>query len=149
VIVRPVVQRDAPALAAVHAEAFDAPWTGEEILRFAGDPGGFARVAETEDGAVAGFILCRLIAGEAEVLTLAVRPGARRQGVARALLAEALALAAASGASTFLEVAADNPGAIALYDRAGFERVGRRAGYYARPGAPAVDAIVMRRTLNS
>jgi ribosomal-protein-alanine N-acetyltransferase len=149
VIVRSVVQSDAPALASVHAEAFDAPWTGEEILRFAGDPGGFARIAETADGAVAGFILCRLIAGEAEVLTLAVRPAARRQGVARALLAEALALAAASGASAFLEVAADNPGAVALYEAAGFERVGRRAGYYSRPGSRAVDAIVMRRTLNS
>jgi ribosomal-protein-alanine N-acetyltransferase len=147
VIVRPAIRDDAPALAAVHAAAFEAPWTGEEILRFAADPGGFARVAET-DGAVAGFILCRLIAGEAEVLTLAVRPGARRRGVARALLAEALALAGAVGAPTFLEVAADNPGALALYQQAGFERVGRRAGYYARPGA-AVDAIVMRRALNS
>jgi ribosomal-protein-alanine N-acetyltransferase len=148
-IVRAATRDDAAALAEAHASAFDAPWTGEEILRFAGDPGGFARVAETTDGAVVGFILCRLIAGEAEVLTLAVRPLARRHGVARALLAEALAVAAAVGAPTFLEVAADNPGAVALYEQAGFERVGRRAGYYARPGVGAVDAIVMRRALNS
>ena len=47
------------------------------------------------------------------------------------------------------EVAGDNPGAIALYAGAGFERVGRRVGYYARTGAPSVAAIVMRRALNS
>ena len=49
----------------------------------------------------------------------------------------------------FLEVAEDNPGAIALYERTGFTAVGRRASYYGRPGAQAVDAVVMRRTLNS
>ena len=147
-IVRPAARADAAALADVHADAFEAPWTGAEILRFANDPGGFALVADA-DGRLAGFILCRLIAGEAEVLTLAVRPDARRRGVGAALLGEALGLAGLSGDSMFLEVAADNAGAIALYERAGFERVGRRAGYYARVGAPAMDAVVMRRALNT
>jgi len=148
-IVRPATRADAGALGEVHARSFEAPWTGDEILRFAGDPGGLALVAEPEAGEIAGFILCRLIAGEAEVLTLAVRPAARRRGVASALLDAALALTRITAASMFLEVAEDNPGAIALYARAGFEPVGRRAGYYARPGAPAVAAVVMRRTLNS
>jgi ribosomal-protein-alanine N-acetyltransferase len=49
----------------------------------------------------------------------------------------------------FLEVAEDNPGAIALYAQTGFTSVGRRGGYYARAGGPAVTAIVMRRALNS
>ena len=147
-ILRRATRADGAALAALHAASFDEPWSADDILRFADDRGGFALVADDEEDGPAGFILCRLIAGEAEVLTLAVRPGARRRGVARALLAEALALAGAVGAPTFLEVAADNPGALALYQQAGFERVGRRAGYYARPGA-AVDAIVMRRALNS
>jgi [ribosomal protein S18]-alanine N-acetyltransferase len=48
----------------------------------------------------------------------------------------------------FLEVAADSSGAIALYEGAGFARVGARPGYYAR-GNNAVDALVMRRDLNS
>ena len=46
-------------------------------------------------------------------------------------------------------MAADNAAAIALYRSAGFEPVGRRAAYYARPDGPAVDALVLRRTLNS
>ncbi|HEY2709782.1 MAG TPA: ribosomal protein S18-alanine N-acetyltransferase [Caulobacteraceae bacterium] len=145
--VRPATRACAAVMGDVHAAAFDAPWTADDIRRFAEGPGGFALVAEAGDQ-VAGFILCRVMAGEAEVLTLAVRPEHRRRGVAGALVEQA-ALVAADGARTlFLEVAADNPGAIALYERTAFTPIGRRAAYYARPGAPAVDAIVMRRTLN-
>ena len=146
---RPARRADGDALGEVHAQSFEAPWSGDEILRFAEDRGGLALVAEREDGEIAGFILCRLIAGEAEVLTLAVATAARRQGVAAALLAAAVELTHASANSMFLEVAEDNRGAIGLYEKAGFEPVGRRAGYYARKGAPAADAIVMRRTLNT
>jgi ribosomal-protein-alanine N-acetyltransferase len=90
----------------------------------------------------------RAIAGEAEVLTLAVEPAHRRRGAARALLRGALAQATAAGAEqAFLEVAADNAAALALYREEGFEEAGRRAGYYQRPGARAVDALVLRRSL--
>jgi [ribosomal protein S18]-alanine N-acetyltransferase len=145
---RPATRADAEALAQAHAASFAAAWSADEILRFAEDPGGFVLVAE-EAGETAGFILCRVLAGEAEVLTLAVRPTHRRRGVASSLLEAALALAALTAEAMLLEVAADNPGALALYAQAGFRTVGRRAGYYARTGAPAVDAIVMRRALNS
>jgi [ribosomal protein S18]-alanine N-acetyltransferase len=146
--VRQATRADAAGLAAVHAAAFAAPWTAADILRFAEDPGGFALAAE-ESGALAGFILSRVMAGEAEVLTLAVRPEFRRRGAAAALVQAAATLASQTARSMFLEVADDNGGAIALYERTGFLVVGRRTGYYARPGAVAVDAIVMRRTLNS
>jgi ribosomal-protein-alanine N-acetyltransferase len=140
---------DAAALAAVHRSAFDAGWTAADLAQFIGERGAFAIAAETDSGEVAGFILCRLIAGEAEMLTLAVNPAHRRQGVGAALVAEALGVAAAQSEAMFLEVAADNPGAQALYIRAGFEPVGRRAGYYGRPSGGSIDAIVMRRALNS
>ena len=146
-ILRPATRADAAALADLHADAFDEPWSADDILRFAEDRGGFALVSE-EDAAPAGFILCRMIAGEAEVLTLAVRPASRRRGVGRALLEAAIALAGPTADTMFLEVAADNPGAAALYAGAGFETVGRRAGYYGRPGG-SVDALVMRRALNT
>ncbi len=145
---RPVTRADGAALAELHAAAFDEPWPADDILRFAEGRGGFALAVE-DGGALVGFILCRLIAGEAEVLTLAVRPAARRRGIARALLEAALGLAQPTAETMFLEVAADNPGAVALYEGAGFETVGRRAGYYGRAGGGSVDAIVMRRTLNS
>ena len=145
---RPASRADAAAMAQIHATAFASPWSAEDILRFAAAPGGFALVAETE-GEMAGFILCRVMAGEAEMLTLAVRPALRRRGVALALVEAASALAAQTAEAMFLEVAEDNPGALALYRRSGFSAVGRRAGYYGRAGGAAVDAVVMRRALNS
>jgi len=62
----------------------------------------------------------------------------------------ALAAAAAGGAkAVFLEVAADNAAALALYQEAGFETVGVRRGYYPRPGGGAADALNLRLALNS
>ena len=132
---------DVPALAALHALAFDHPWGVEEIATLLASPGGFALVVEDQ-----GFILCRAIAGEAEILTLAVAPAARRRGTGRALVEAAAGLAEGLEAdSLFLEVAHDNTAALALYAAAGFERVGLRKGYY----ASGADAVVMRRTLNT
>ena len=65
-------------------------------------------------------------------------------------LGPAVVAATAQGAqSLFLEVADDNPAAQALYAKAGFVSVGRRTGYYARPSGRAVDALVLRRSLNT
>jgi ribosomal-protein-alanine N-acetyltransferase len=140
---------DAAALAQVHALSFDDPWPTQAFLDLMASPGVFA-VACAHGDNLAGLILMRAIAGEAEVLTLAVAPPHRRRGAAQALLAAGLAHAVQLGAETaFLEVATDNAAAIALYRGAGFEAVGRRPGYYRREGAPAIDALVLRRTLNS
>jgi len=139
---------DAAALAVVHASGFEAAWTCDDFARFLADPVTFGRAAETADGDLAGFVLCRTIAGEAEILTIAVAANYRRRGVATALLVEAMAIAAARAEVMFLEVAADNAGAIALYANSGFETVGRRAGYYGRSTGGSVDAIVMRRALD-
>jgi ribosomal-protein-alanine N-acetyltransferase len=145
---RPATREDAAALAAVHAQAFDAPWPPEAFTSLFDTPGVYA-LAAIDDGMI-GLILMRVIAGEAEVLTLAVAGGHRRRGVARALLAAGLGLAESQNTDVaFLEVAADNAAAIALYEAAGCVAAGRRAGYYARAQGPAVDALVLRRALNS
>lgn len=132
---------DAAVLAGLHAAAFDKPWSAGEIAALMATPGVFALTVDLK-----GFILCRSIAGEAEILTLAVDPAARRAGAGRALVEAAAGLAAQCGAeSLFLEVAADNTAALALYSATGFQRVGLRKGYY----ASGADAVVMRRALNS
>jgi ribosomal-protein-alanine N-acetyltransferase len=146
---RPAVLEDAPALATLHAEAFERPWSGADIGRLMHVLGGFGLLAQDE-GRPAGFILARCIGGEGEILTLAVSPARRRRGVGARLVQAAAAEAARRGAGTlFLEVAADNEAAIGLYRAAGFEPAGLRRGYYAREGAPAADALVLRRALNS
>ncbi|MDO9474928.1 MAG: GNAT family N-acetyltransferase [Caulobacter sp.] len=132
---------DAAILAALHAAAFDKPWSAGEIAALMATPGVFALAIDQQ-----GFILCRSIAGEAEILTLAVDPARRRAGVGRGLVEAAAGLAGQGGAeSLFLEVAADNIAALALYSATGFQRVGLRKGYY----ASGADAVVMRRALNS
>lgn len=132
------------ALVALHARTFDAPWSEAEFSALLGQPGVLAIHRET------GFLLLRVVADEAEILTLAVDPGARRQGIGRALVAEAAAAAAAAGAvRLFLEVAEDNAGARGLYHGAGFTQAGRRRGYYARSDGAAVDALVLSLDVNS
>ena len=141
---RPAPADDAQALAGVHARAFDHPWPAPDIAELIAAPGAFALAAE-RDAAVVGFILCRAIAGEAEILTLAIDPAARRSGLARALVEAAAGLARVAGAEAmFLEVAEDNLPAISLYEGTGFVRAGLRRGYYARGAGRAADALVMR-----
>lgn len=128
------------ALAGLHAAAFTTPrpWTAAEFADLLAAPGTFL---ETTDNA---FLLARTLAGETELLTLAVAPEARRQGRARALLARFDARAA--GTEAFLEVAADNAPAIALYGAAGWARAGTRPAYYRRPDGTRIDALVMRKS---
>jgi ribosomal-protein-alanine N-acetyltransferase len=146
-ILRPAIVADAPALAALHATAFETPWRATDIAALMIGLGGYGVAAESESQAM-GFILCRAVAQEAEVLTLATTPVHRRHGVAAALLRAGMDGAAARGASAmFLEVAADNLAAIGLYAGAGFAQIGARRGYYqGREGQ--IDALVMRRDLN-
>ena len=93
--------------------------------------------------------MVRAAADEAEVLTLSVAPTVRRKGTASKLLAQALDILRAGGsARIFLEVAADNAAASALYTRHSFTPCGRRADYYgAGASGKSVDAIVMKRDL--
>lgn len=132
---------DPEHLAAIHAGAFPDPWSAETLAQLLAQPG-VAVLSEPD-----GFIVIRTVLDEAEVLTLAVRPHARRRGVATRLVQKAAELARLTGAERlFLEVAEDNHPAQALYARAGFSRIGRRAGYYARPEG-AVAALVLARPL--
>jgi Fur family transcriptional regulator, ferric uptake regulator len=146
--VRPDACTDPRVLAALHAQAFDEPWSEVEMAALLAGLGVCALVAHGAEGPT-GFVLYRIAADEAEILTLATVPAHRRRGVAGALVRGAAEAAARAGArALFLEVAEDNAPALALYDRAGFSCVGRRVGYYAR-GSERADALVLRRDLNS
>ena len=133
------------ALAALHARCFRAPppWSAADFARFTADPLAFLLVEGD-----AGFLLGRAVAGEAELLTLAVAPEAGRRGLGRQLVARFLYQARLRSAETaFLEVSAENPAAIALYESAGFQGAGLRRGYYADPQGRRIDALVLSRAL--
>lgn len=132
-------------LAALHRRCFriPPPWSEADFAGFLADPLAFLLVEGD-----AGFLLGRAVAGEAELLTLAVAPESRRLGLGRKLVARFLYQARLRGAArAFLEVSAENPAAVALYESAGFAAAGRRRGYYAAPGGGRIDAIVMARDL--
>ncbi len=94
------------------------------------------------------FVLGRVVTDEAEILTIAADPDAQRQGTARRLLADFEVAAVDRGATrVFLEVAADNKAAIALYDTAGYDEIARRAAYYDRTGSGRVDALIFEKSL--
>ncbi len=116
-------------------------WNAGSVAALLAMPGAFAFIAGRDDNPV-GFVLARLAADEAEIITIGVIPKARRQGVATALLERTIDRAADGGARIFLEVAADNPAAIDFYRTHGFKTCGARPGYYRRRHGP-VDGHIM------
>jgi len=134
---------DAQDMAAVHAQAFDKPWDENDFEDLLDGEGIFGILAHVEDPA--GVVICRTVAGEAEILTVGVASWARRSGVGRSLMHAAIDLAREAGARLmFLEVDVANPGAIILYERLGFQRAGLRKAYYDRGVDGLADALVMR-----
>ena len=133
------------ALAELHARCFKTPppWKAPDFAGFLADPLAFLLVEGD-----AGFLLGRAVVGEAELLTLAVAPEARRRGLGRTLLGRFQYQACLRGAErAFLEVSAENAPAVALYESAGFARVGLRRGYYQAPDGRRIDALVLARDL--
>ena len=139
------VPRDAGAMAALHAASFHRGWSEHEFEQLLLDRNVVAHRAAL-GGKLVGFILSRMVTGEAEILSIAVTRSRRGRGLGRKLLDLHLRrLAGLAVRTIFLEVDEANMAARRLYQRAGFRNVGRRDGYYGeREGAPA---LVLRRDL--
>jgi ribosomal-protein-alanine N-acetyltransferase len=139
----------AQACARLHGQGFAHPWSPEEMAALIASTSTVGAAAlDPVSGRLHGFVLSRLAADEAEILTIAVDAAHQGRGVGRALLSENLRQAAnARAKAMFLEVAKDNGAALALYERFGFVKVGERAGYYRRADGTRATAIVMRKSL--
>jgi ribosomal-protein-alanine N-acetyltransferase len=141
----------AELLAGMHRICFADAWDADAMASLLTMPGAEGVIA-VDGGSLApaltppgpaGFVLWRAAGGEAEILTIAVLPPWRRGGLGGRLLAAALAASVRAGADAmFLEAAADNTAALALYEKWQFQRVGLRRAYYGDK-----DAVVMRRDL--
>jgi ribosomal-protein-alanine N-acetyltransferase len=126
----------------MHAAAFAEAWSVRALAELLAAPGTFA--FHTPDG----FVLARVAASEAEILTLAVPPDRRRRGTGAALVGAAADEAMVRGAhQIFLEVASGNVAARALYAGLGFAEVGQRKGYYASGPVEREDALILRSKL--
>ena len=143
-IIRPATASELDRLAGLHAACFVESWDADAFATLLAMPGAFALLAEepAHDGP-SGFLMIRGVGDEAEIITLGVLPQRRRNGVGRDLLAGGARESASRGARRlFLEVAADNDAALALYRAAGFTQIGKRADYYHRPDGD-MAALVM------
>jgi ribosomal-protein-alanine N-acetyltransferase len=139
--------RDAMAIGHLHAASFRRGWSEDEIERLLLDRSVITHRA-TIGRAFAGFIMSRVAAGEAEILSIAVVASRKGKGLAGRLLRHHLGrLAAVAVRTVFLEVDEDNAPALKLYRKAGFREVGRRAGYYPEQGGKPSNALVLRRDL--
>lgn len=127
---------------AIEQECFHGSWTADTLLSELNSPLNIL-VTEERGGAVAGFALGRVAADEAELFQIATLPEFRRQGIAERLLSELHAKSRERGAvCCFLEVRSRNAGAIALYEKSGYEKIALRRNYY-----PDDDAVIYRRPL--
>jgi len=133
---------DAPALARIAAAALVDPWSEQGFAEEIGTPQARVWVARGAAGEPLGYLVAHAVAGELQVLSLAVVGEHRRRGVGRRLLEHALAREPAAMAA-HLEVRSDDAGARAFYERLRFRAVGLRPRFY--PGG--VDAITMTRPL--
>ena len=143
--IRPATSADVPAMRRIEAQAPTAAhWNDSEYDRiFAGDPPRLALVIHDDN--VKGFLIANQIGLEWELENIAVAAGARRRGLASALLDHFLEVVKQQGGeSVFLEVRASNAAARALYAKYGFAATGLRRNYYQYPDE---DAVLYRKVV--
>ena len=134
--VRSATVGDLPAIALAEPLCFSDPWSAVALRELfqSGTSAGVVVTAAADPERLAGYLFARAIAGEAEILNVAVLPEYRRLGLGRRLLAEALERLVGQGVrQVYLEVRESNDPARELYARLGFRPVGMRPDYYRKP----------------
>jgi ribosomal-protein-alanine N-acetyltransferase len=144
-VIREMRQTDLATAAGIERSVYEFPWS-PGIFRDCLLAGYTSLVLE-QGAAVIGYGIMSVAAGEAHLLNLALEPRAHGQGHGRRLLEHLLDLAQGAGVEgLYLEVRPSNRAALALYDKTGFELIGRRRAYYRAVGGTE-DAVVLVRRL--
>lgn len=150
-VFRSVPVKDAAKLAEAHAEGgFMAPWSSGDFEVMLADRSIVADgvYVGRSGGTLAGFVVSRVAADEAEILSIVIRSRFRKRGFGTRLMRfHQQKLELRRIVSLFLEVEEGNTPARALYQRMGFERIGQRDAYYHRADGGTATAIVMKRSL--
>ena len=153
--VSPAQIDDYPFLAKIHGQGFDSAWNEDELVSSVAAKGTSCLVANIRgkgNKGPKGFLLLRALAGQSEILTLAIDREYRRRGMARALMGHAIRqLQAERIAQLFLEVSESNVAALNLYRSLKFKQISRRKSYYKSRSVrsdgveePAANALVMQ-----
>jgi [ribosomal protein S18]-alanine N-acetyltransferase len=139
---------DARAIATLHAQLFPTAWDSDAVQALIEHPASLALVAVRPGREIVGFIIAQIAADEAEILSIGVAPDCQRHGIGRQLVEGTMRAAAGSEARRlFLDVAAGNTPARALYEACGFAEIGRRKAYYTLPGGARDDSLQLARDL--
>lgn len=131
-----------PGVHAVEEACFSDPWSLEAFVQELDNPRS-TTLAAVEGDVVAGFVNVHLICGECFLNNIGVSAAYRRRGIASLLLKALIAELRNRAEFITLEVRVSNAPAIALYQKFGFEPVGRRRNFYAHP---TEDALLMTLT---
>lgn len=127
-------------IAQLEAQCFSDPWSEKSIASELENPLSLWLVAE-ENGRVWGYVGSQTVLDESDMMNVAVDPGFRRQGIARALIEKLIAELSKMGSRCLrLEVRVSNENARALYARMGFQQLGLRKNYYHNPKE---DALIL------
>ena len=143
ITIRTMTNASLPQVAQLETVCFSDPWSEESLRSELENETATWLVAVLEDDTIVGYGGLHVLFDEGEIMNIAVSPAYRRAGIGAALLT-ALLNAAADAEAVFLEVRASNSGAIALYERFGFEKIAVRKNYYR---LPTEDAHIMRKEM--
>ena len=136
--IRRLIYADLPQVVAIERRAFTTPWSLAMFVLELSKPSGICLAAVRDRGLIA-YLVCSRYADVWHLMNVAVTPGARRQGIASRLMDRLFEEAGAEARYT-LEVRTSNHGAIAMYERFGFQPAGYRRRYYHDNGE---DALIM------
>lgn len=143
-IIREMKREDVPAIAELEKLCFSDPWSENSIASELDNPLSYWLVAEY-NGKIAGYVGSQSVLDAADMMNLAVSPDCRQQGVGQALVNGLVQhLQKNNVIALLLEVRVSNAPAISLYEKLGFEQVGRRPKYYHNPRE---DALILRKEL--
>jgi len=148
-IIRPALLTDLDRICFIERECFSVPWSREDMEYFLNESlsGGRSNcrslfLCAVIDGALAGYVCMRCVAGEAEIMNVAVTSEYRRRGIGRRLMEYTLRESEKDSETVYLEVRVSNTAAFSMYQSLGFSSIGLRRSYYRQP---TEDAIVMMR----
>ncbi len=143
-IIRKMRSADVAAIAELEKVCFSDPWSVESIASEQNNPLSYWLVAEV-DGVVAGYVGSQTVLDAADMMNVAVSPDYRRRGIGRALVNELVAYLSKNNViALLLEVRVSNAPAISMYEKLGFQQVGKRPNYYRNPRE---DALILRKEL--
>jgi len=139
-----MIPSDVAAIAELEKVCFSDPWSADSIAYELVNPLSYWLVAEL-DGVVAGYVGSQSVLDAADMMNIAVAPNYRKRGIGQALV-NALTdyLSKNNVIALLLEVRVSNRPAISMYEKLGFQQVGKRPNYYRNPRE---DALILRKEL--